>query len=246
MASHPLSAAGYSKSFVRDWTSHFGKRRLELFERAVHDPNLVSLRAEIAKIDLRISEIESEALENETASNWKDVRELVATLASELDSKANPVPDLGAIREMVLGLKAVTERGPSKADVWRQILPLIQERRKLAEAERRYEELHDFLIPAAALGLLFDDLHGVLDRSVSDKTTRLNIIQDLITTFHGTVRARTVGREVSLELPAKYQAALAATVAPGNGAESESHDGVREGLPQDEAELPHIRPPRGV
>ncbi len=179
------SAATIAK-YERAWTRHVGRRKLAAFERGISDPELVSMRQELVKLDLRIDELEERAKQHESRGSWARVKQLTGDLDRELEKET---PDLNRIKDTRRELVEVTTGRLGDYSLWDDITALIEQRRRISDTERKFEELHQLLIPAARLSLLFDDLHHAIETVIPDRGIQLQLLQELRVRLNGDPRA---------------------------------------------------------
>ena len=184
----------------RAWTKVLTRRRLSEFERAILDPELTSLRQELVKVDLRIAELEERARKGETKDSWARTCAAVDRLREATDG-AEPVPDLEKIRALVGELTTLCSGGLNDRELWSEIGPLMERRRRLTATELKREELMKVSIPMAKVVLFFDQLHGVIESVLTDRETQLRLLHALRLRFN---EENDVRSAVPLRLPAAY------------------------------------------
>lgn len=195
------------EKYRREWARLFARRRLDAFERALLDPELVSMKQELVKLDMRISDLEERAKKGESRGAWHHVKafakEILRTCGSETD-----LPDLDKMRDLATRLEACAHQGLDDFAVWDELKELIELRRKISDTERKYEELHKLLIPAAELGRMFDDLHAAIEQHVLDRVLQRAIFNEVRMRLNGD---RKSGSLIPAQLPAAFVAADAPT-----------------------------------
>lgn len=185
--------------YEREWVRAIGRRRLTAFERALSDPDLVSLRQELVKVDLRIAELHARARRGESKEGWRAVH----AQALEIDAAlADSEPDVDKAREHAARLLAAAQGSFADESLWDEVKALIELRRKLSDTERKYEELHKLLIPHTQMVRVFDELHGAIESTIEDRGLQLRLIHELRRRLDGEARRA----EAPLSLPPAYAA----------------------------------------
>jgi hypothetical protein len=184
---------------LREWTKFVGKRRLTAFERALSDPELISLKQEIAKLDLRIADLEERAHKGESRGAWHHVKVFARELNKALTN--DPV-NVDKALELSAGLDQCAQQGLDDFKLWDEIERLIELRRKMVDTERKYEEFNKLLIPASALARLFDDLLYAIEAVIPERTTQRALLHEVRVRLDGEQRRATA--LVPIELPAAY------------------------------------------
>ena len=186
--------------YERAWVKAIGRRRLTAFERAVSDPDLVSMRQELAKLDLRIADLEERAKRGESVGAWQRLR----ALATELELRAmEESPDREKVGDLAARIAALSREALDEVSLWDELKQLIELRRRISDTERKYEELHKLLIPHSQLVRMFDELHGAIEAVIEDRPTQLKLIYELRHRLNGEQRPSS-GRTTPIALPAAY------------------------------------------
>lgn len=190
----------------RAWVKFIGKRRLSQFERALTDPDLISLKQEIIKLDLRIAELEERFEDGEVSRPTGDqMKSLIEDALVALDGD-----DLDAARTALTRAQAQLERAQERDHIWDQVLDVMERRRRFADTERKYEELMKVWIPATQLTRLFDDLHAAVEAALPSREDQLKVLYEVRSRLNGDRRGKT--DLIPLKLPGSF---LVAPAAPG-------------------------------
>lgn len=102
------------------------------YEEAQKDPELLSLRDDVALIDARLSELLGKANTGESAEAWGRVRKAMVSL-QKAEAGGNPE----RVREARFALEDAVERGGADIEIWAEIGDHLERRRKLTESERK-------------------------------------------------------------------------------------------------------------
>lgn len=219
--------------YDREWLRSVGRRRLTAIEKALADPELVSLRCEIAKIDLRIAELDERAQDGETRDSW--VR-LAAMAKHLLEQIANtPFADDKSeanLRNSALEIQMLADAPLDEFKHWDEIKDLIERRRRLAATEQKWEKLQKVLIPASRLTLFFDNLHEAIYAIINDEKVRLALLNEVRVRLNGDARKNLT----PIELPPAYVSGNPPNV--GEAGSGESVDEFDDTDDVDDREIP--------
>lgn len=186
----------------RAWVKAIGKRRLTAFEEALADPDLISLKQELVKIDLRIADLEERARKGESRGSWEHVANFAKAFGKALDE---PLPDLGKLRDLTARLDACATQGEQDWATWDEVIKLIEVRRKLSATEQKYEEMRNYKMPYTEVIRLLDDLHGAIFAVVQDRLLRFQILDLVRKRCNGD--APNAKPRIPFELPTAYMLA---------------------------------------
>jgi hypothetical protein len=111
-------------------SKHLPDRLLEKYRKYILDPESLSMAAEIALIDSRIAE-RLEMLDSSDVKNaWMKVRQAYAILQRKTVSDDDLIDVVGLMEESLAAKQA-------DENVWQEVLVFVEQRRKIAETERR-------------------------------------------------------------------------------------------------------------
>lgn len=195
------------KQHERAWRAHIGRRHLTALERALSDPKLTSLRQEIARIDLRLAELEQRKAEGECRGAWRRTGSIALQLTKE---HARPEPDNELITTLLTELTELTVAGANDYQTWAHIEAAIEQRRRLVDTERKYEELNQYLVPVTRLNLIFAELYATVAATLVDAELRRTFVNELRTRLDGTILG--VDRRPVALLPAPGRQPVAVTL----------------------------------
>jgi hypothetical protein len=134
---------------------------------SLDDPDLTSLRPEIALIDSRLGELFSLMSEAGTEEAWATVRDVGERLRYVVDR-----PDLED-REVVLDtltVKLATACDVMKANErgWKEINSMIDRRRRTAAVEQKREQNEEHTLLATQALYFFQQVHAAINEEVED------------------------------------------------------------------------------
>lgn len=153
---HPRFKTGrYSKYLPGDLVARF--------EKCASDPELLSLRDEIALIDIRLGELAKVVLDSGGPSYFDDIVRIYEEMKTARDKK-DSAAFFGAITEF----GEVVHKGGSIREAWAEITDLQDHRRKLAEAERKRIIDAQQMITIEQAMVLLARIQAVIIQNVTD------------------------------------------------------------------------------
>lgn len=167
-------------NFKHGLRSRYMPARLsEAYERSINDPELESLRHQLAMCDAREQELQHGLTTGDCGDVWRDLQAAWARRSLALE-QGDPVKLMDAETE-VAGL---IERGASDAGIWGEMLRLFEARRKLADTETRRLERLNASITAEKMFVLVARLVHIIRSHIPDPHT-LSAVQGEIAAAMG-------------------------------------------------------------
>jgi len=201
-----------SQRYARAYARHVGTRELSHVEKALADPDLVSLRVELVKVDNRALELEERhkrsTLDLPTA---EIIQAKISDVQTRLEALADRLKDteaLAGVNGVLNSMAEALDRVEADHVLWSELKQLIELRRRLSDTERKYEELHKYLIPASRLSLVFDRLLGAVQAVLPDPAIQRALLVELRRRMNQSTPGDPRER-VPVELPASYLLAAA-------------------------------------
>ena len=127
------------------------------------DPDLLNLNAEIALMDARLADLLRRVDTGESGQLWRDLK---ATYAAMED--AQRAKDFAAVARLLSELGALIRHGHSDYAAWADVRTLVDQRRRLVEAERKRLTEMQQLITAEQAMMLVTRLSSAVRRHVDD------------------------------------------------------------------------------
>jgi hypothetical protein len=150
------------------------KRLMERYSLAANDPEMLSLREDIALLDARISDVLSRVDTGESGHLWKALKD--AWTEAELSIDADPITQMRAMAK----LGELIDRGLADTVAWGEITASLQQRRKLVESERkRMVETQQMITSTQAL-VMINQLSTAIMTHVSDPHARAAIATEFV------------------------------------------------------------------
>jgi len=144
------------------------------YHAAQSDPDLLSLREDVALLDTRISDRVQALDAGDSRQLWG---QLSATYAAFIQAQR-----MGKTQEMaeaLVKLGNLIKRGGSQGEVWSEIIGLLDQRRKLVESERkRLVDLQQMITTERAMTLVSAIVSSITEH-VQDKGALSAIVADL-------------------------------------------------------------------
>ncbi len=153
-------------------SKYLPKRLLERYNQARQDPELFSLREEVAALDARIADVMVRVDTGESGNMWKTAREAFKALelAARREDKVEQGIQFGKMRS-ILG------RGIADYSAWNELTGLFDKRRRLVESERK-RRVEEQLTMTLEEGMnLMTAMTMAVKQNVEDRAT-LAAIQD--------------------------------------------------------------------
>ena len=134
------------------------------YRTAANDPELLSLRRDIALLDARILDLLPRVDTGEAGQLWRAAQAAMAKLRLELAKH-----DMGGMMLALAQVERLIGQGASDYAAWREIGALIEQRRKLCESEqKRVTMVAEVLTTEQAMALL-TRVAAVIQRHVTDR-----------------------------------------------------------------------------
>ena len=161
------------------YSKYLPERLRAQFEEAVSDPELTSLRAELALVELRITVLLRRLNSDESGRPWA---RLYRTYTELVDARAKGnVPET---TKLTLKLGQMLKEGNSQEQLWRELLDTIQRKADVASREwRRMAHLEQFISAERAI-VLITAVVDVVKQHVTDRQT-LSLISREIGALYG-------------------------------------------------------------
>ncbi len=144
------------------------------YRDAATDPELLSLRHDLALTDARIIDLLKRVDTGEAGATWRDAQAAMARVRL-----AQEKGDIEGMQAALAHVEQVITRGSGDYAAWEEISGLIEQRRRLADSEhRRLTTAHEMLSAESAMSLLAQVV-DTLQRHIPDKSVLGAIAADL-------------------------------------------------------------------
>lgn len=121
----------------------------ERYEALLQDPELSTLRDEIALVDVRIGSALQDADELHTPELWERLAEIY-----EEAQQANRAGNLDEFSAALGRMGRVIQRGQQATESWGHVMELVDQRRKLSDSENRRIQRSEHTMDAEEVSLL--------------------------------------------------------------------------------------------
>lgn len=142
------------------YSKHLPTRIAAAYRDAQADPDLISVRDEIALVDARTNEVLSRLDSKEAAAHWLQLKGLVDLFRSGTADKRLEAAD---------ALSAWSVEALSDYAVWSEVLDLMERRRKLAETESKRLAAMGQMITSERAMILLAHVVDICRRNVKDR-----------------------------------------------------------------------------
>lgn len=164
------SGRGYSKDLP--------PRLLERLMAGIDDPDLTSMRTEIALLDARMGELLEGLSDTASTEAWTSTIDSTGRLRYLLDR-----PDLEGrevrLEAVCIQLEASVSTEVVNRDTWHEVYSLIDRRRRTANVELKREELEEHTLRHAQALHFFQQLLAVVHEEVTDPALKQRLSQRL-------------------------------------------------------------------
>jgi hypothetical protein len=149
-------------------------RLADKYQEAISNPELLSLRSDIALLDVRIAETIENIDTGPIGRLWGAVRKAYLAQQSAMQAK-DAIETIKATQE----LDALTKRGFMDYINWDEIRGLLQERARLVAMENKIMNDADLTVAAEKVILLVAAIASVVMDNVADNKTRAKITRGI-------------------------------------------------------------------
>jgi len=148
------------------------------YAAALADPELLSLRDDVAVVDARVSELIAGLDRGEAGTLWLQL----GRTRQEME-EARIAGDTKTLAVCLNEVDNLIQRGATEAERWRELLTTIDRRRVLVESEReRLAQAEQMLTAKQAMlfvGVVQDMLSVAVEAHVADRRTRATILAEV-------------------------------------------------------------------
>lgn len=167
---------GLPQTTIGRYSKHLPTRLAEKYSEAIGDPELLSVREDVALLDSRISDVMASASNQESGELWNNLKEALRDY-----DKANGKDAEVTRSEAFSKIRWLIREGYAEWQSWKDIRFMLQERMRLVESERkRLVEMQQMLTTEDAL-LLIGRLGGILKQHITDRDTLAAIAKEIRT-----------------------------------------------------------------
>lgn len=153
------------------YSAHMPARLLDRYNEAANDPQLLELSHEIALLDSRLADLLTRVDSGEAKTLWEKARKINQEI-----QKAVHDENYGRLMVQSAELDYVIGSGLMDHEAWYEIHSIIDQRRKLAESERKRIVEAEQMVKADKALTLATALLSAIKENVTDRNT-LSAIQ---------------------------------------------------------------------
>jgi hypothetical protein len=149
-------------------------RLLAHYRDAENDPELTSVRSELALVDARLADLLSRVDTGESGARWWALLK-----AHRAFRHAKASGDITKMQEALAALETHLAAGGQDYESWHDVCELIEQRRKLADSETRRLVTLQQMISAEQAMLMMGVIVDTIARHITDRQVVSNIVTDL-------------------------------------------------------------------
>lgn len=167
------------------YSRYLPARLQQTYDKAVEDPNLLSLRHDIGLVDSRLVDLLSRVDTGESGQLWRNLK-----AAHEEFRVATGAQDVSRMHQTLAKVEALLDSGVQDHLAWGEVAKLLDQRRMLVESEqKRMQSLHQMLTAEEAL-LMAKQFIDIMTRHVTDKKALSAIIVEMQRMLGGGYQAK--------------------------------------------------------
>lgn len=175
------------------YSKYLPGRFIERYAEAAQDKDLLSLRDDIALMDVRLVDLLLQLHTGESGQLWQEVIEAKRRL-----DHAILISDADAVRGALASLDKLLESGVNDHAAWREIVDLLERKRRLSDSEHRRQIQNGELVPIEDVFAFADALILAVKRHVNDLDMLGAINEDLFVYFGDMLDAGYLPRSVNM------------------------------------------------
>lgn len=149
-------------------------RLLARYRAAERDPDLTSLRSELALVDARLTDLLSRVDTGESGAAWRALLQ-----AHRAFKRFQATGDVAQMRTALAALQGRLEESAPDYEAWREIQELLEQRRKLADSETKRLVVLQRMISAEQLTLMLGVIVDIVSQHITDRAVVSAIATDL-------------------------------------------------------------------
>lgn len=156
------------------YSKYMPERLLERYEQSVDDPELLNMRHELSLLDARLTDLLERVDTEEARALWEEARKSHDEMKRMLLNE-----DYGGLMVALEKLDRSVGTGLADYDAWNEIEKLIEQRRKLVEAEQKRLVAMQQMVSSEQVMVLIAALVDTVKRHVPDRSILNAISTDI-------------------------------------------------------------------
>jgi hypothetical protein len=156
------------------YSKHLPLRLAECYQEAIADPELLSVREDVALLDSRLNDVMASASNQESGELWNSLKEArrayVGASGKDAEEKR---------RDAISTILWLIDEGYQEWQSWKDIRFMLQERKQLVESERKRLVDMQQMITAERAMLLVAAISDIVMKNVEDIHVRNRIAADI-------------------------------------------------------------------
>jgi hypothetical protein len=158
------------------YSRYLPTRMIEQYEKSLRDPDLLSLKNDIAVVDARLAELVAMLDRGESGTHWRQLRAAMKRL--------NEVKTFEEKREALENLGHMIAQGGEVFKVWEDIFTAQDHRRRLAMTERRRLADMQASVTAEQAIALVHSVVALIRKHVTDRAILSALSEDVAALLH--------------------------------------------------------------
>jgi hypothetical protein len=155
------------------WSRDLPTRLSDRVTAGLDNPELISMREELALVDARMGELLERLTTGESGDAWLEVTRLAARIRKVVDDQpGNWFDEL----DLILGeLGACIEAANSDTQVWGELHGVLEQRRRIADTERKREEFESEAVTRNQWATFLTSVQTAIMEEVTDVHSRARL-----------------------------------------------------------------------
>lgn len=157
------------------------RRLLADFQQAAVDPELMSLRGDIALIDARITDLLKRVDSGEAGSLWRQAKTAMSNFRKAQNSKTMEAETKRQIMaESLSSLEQLITKGVGDYRAWDELGKSMNDRRRMIDSEHKRAVAMGQMMTADAVITLIDSIQSIIKETVSDPDLRIKVASKIM------------------------------------------------------------------
>lgn len=165
------------------WSKDLPTRLADKVRAGLENPDLISMREELALIDARMSELVERLVTNEDGDAWFEVSRIAARIRKVVDDQ--PGNWFDELEECLQELAACLNAHTSDVQTWSEIQQTLEQRRKIADTERKREEFEADAVTRNQWATFLTSVQTAIMEEVTDTHSRARLAARIATLAGG-------------------------------------------------------------
>ena len=174
----------------KGWSRDLPTRLSDRVRAGVENPDLISMREELALVDARMGELLERLTTGESGDAWLEVTRIAARIRKVVDDQ--PGNWFDEIDQALGELAACVEAASSDTQVWQDLHQVLEQRRRIADTERKREEFEAESVTRNQWATFITSVQTAILEEVQDHGSRARLAAKIATLAGGGEKNRVV------------------------------------------------------